>query len=100
MKDELELKILPDGRIASMYSDELLSLAEKEDEVYVRRASDVAWDNHARGWTVTCYAHSRMALRTIDGKVVAAKRGPLAIFKTREEAISAERSLFWELVEV
>lgn len=104
MPEELEIRIAPDGKMGSMYSDPLLKIVDKTDKLKVTRASLVEWDPRYEGWTVIVpggMPGKKMALRTsaMTNEVFPGMNGLLAVFDTREEALKEERKFFWELLE-
>lgn len=98
----IQLQISEDGSIRSLYQDGIIPALEELAGAApsVSRASDVEFENG--GWSVRAHHDTELAIRLVvrDGKYVrvVAKEGELAIFPNREDALEAERSLFWELL--
>lgn len=98
----IQLEIAEDGTIRTIYQDGILPLLEDlaAAKASISRASDVEWEND--GWTVRAHHDTDLAIRLIvrGGAYtrVVAKEGELAVFPNREDALEAERALFWQLL--
>lgn len=98
----IQLQISEDGSIRTIYQDGVLPLLEDlaEAKASISRASDVEWEE--TGWTVRAHHDNELAIRLVvrDGRYcrVVAKEGELAIFPNREDALEAERAMFWQLL--
>ena len=99
-----EMVVFPDGKIGTMYDDEVPEMAKDlSASLTIRRASNVEWDPVLSGWTVLSTGNPRLGIRynkkdTSLGWSVK-KVGQLVAFRTRNEAVEEERKLFWNLLE-
>lgn len=123
MKDEFELKVGPDGTIETIYQDGIEAFAKDmgADVANVCRASDVEWEEieaplnarfpATKGWSVRSVKNRLKALRMrshfnpgftderyFDELVCSDDENlAIALFDTREAAITQEIKHFWEL---
>lgn len=115
MKDQVELKISPDGKIEVMYQDGIEEFAEElGGEIRTScRASNVEWEEigEKKGWTVRSAYDTELAIRWryqipkesqkiefVPSDWGISKQGQLVFFPTREEALKEEVKFFWELL--
>ena len=99
----IEFVIGSNGAIRSLYKDERLPFFERLGKLSVKRASNVEWENiEGGGWTVRAAHDPELAIRIqkLPGllKRVVARTGDILVFVTREAALGAEQSHFWELL--
>lgn len=122
MKDTFEMKIGPDGTVETIYQDGIEAFAESvgAEISTVCRASDVEWEEVAspinarfpatKGWSVRAAHRPALALRMKShalmgngymDELVCSDHEHLAIalFDTREDAITQEIKFFWKLLE-
>lgn len=123
MKAEFELKVGPDGTIETIYQDGIEAFAEEmgADVSTVCRASNVEWEEvpqplnarfpATKGWSVRSVKNPLMALRMKSDfnpgftderytDTLVCSSDPelgIALFDTREAAITQEIKHFWEL---
>lgn len=123
MKAEFELKVGPDGTIETIYQDGIEAFAEEmgAEVATVCRASNVEWEDvgvplnarfpATKGWSVRSVKNPLKALRVKShfnpgftderyfDEVVCSDDANLgiALFDTREAAITQEIKHFWEL---
>jgi hypothetical protein len=101
MKNELELRVNPDGSIEGIYDDNLAEAIGAEVKE-VRRASQVEYEDFQgrKGWTVRAAHDLHLCLRTVDGgPITVSREGTVCTFQTREEALEEEVKHFFELLE-
>lgn len=94
---DLEFQIDEAGDVLGIYNDSLLPLYNELGTLEVHRASNVEFEDG--GWSVRSHHDPKKALR-LDQKraIIVGTEGPLAVFKTREEALFFEVKNFWELI--
>lgn len=105
-KNEVEMVFGTDGKVRSIYKDELQPLFHDLGKVKVDRASNVEWeqspDGKDHGWTVRAAHDRELAIRCIlaEGhfKRIVSKQGELLYFNSREAALETELEHFWELL--
>jgi hypothetical protein len=104
MKDTIEL-IIDGSKVESIYQDGLADLLDAE-EVQVCRASNVEWEevDGRKGWSVRAAHAPNLAIRTLTfwpftRVVLNDQHYPVTLFQNREEALAAEVSHFWELIQ-
>lgn len=124
MKDEFELKVGPDGTIETIYQDGIEAFAAEmgAEVATVCRASNVEWEElitkplnarfpATKGWSVRSVKNPLLALRMkshfnggftderyFDELVCSSDPDlGIALFDTREDAITQEIEHFWEL---
>jgi len=105
MNEKLEILIKEDGTVVSPYSDTLPELTDDMGGkiVGIARNSHVEWESsewESSGWVVrSAKSHLAICRHPIDKSLYVqdVHDAPVAIFKTRGEAIEAELKFFWEL---
>lgn len=124
-QQEIELEISTDGKIRTIYKDELMDLIKEVTEAHVTkvaRASNIEWEevDGRRGWVVRSAGNPELAIRlhpetyrlwkSLNGKNrdsfsasdwcnwVVSVEGVLVNFEKREDALKVEQKRFWQLL--
>ncbi len=103
-KKKVELEVGPTGTMRAYYDDSVAGALKKLGSMSVKRASNVEYEKgkEEEGWTVRAAHDPELAIRVIlEGacfKRVVSKTGDLLFFNTREDALDAELTHFWELL--
>lgn len=95
MKD-IQIQIQEDGTLVSPYTDDLLPFLNDLDGKIedVQRLTQVEME--LGSWTVRANFDPEFAIRVAPNLFYVGRSGVLAIFKTRETALEAEMTFFWE----
>jgi len=89
--------ILPNGDTVMVFSDDSLIKARSVGPVHVQQTSLIEWEED--GFTVRAAHDKNLAIRLTEHGRCLSREGALKIFETRQEALTCEMIVFWDIVE-